>query len=65
MRKDQRRTVYPFNDIGHREGLAGAGGTFQDLFTSAFLKTSDQFVDRLRLIAGRPEIRHQFESVSH
>ena len=53
--EDQGRTVHPGDDIGHGEGLAGAGGAFQNLFFLARLQAADQFVDRFRLIPGRME----------
>ena len=65
MGKDQCGTVDPFDHIGHGKCLSGTCGTFQHLFFFSFLKTSDEFIDCLGLIAGRLEGRNQFKTVSH
>ena len=45
----------------HREGLARAGDPEQHLLALAALDAFDQFVDRLRLVAGRLEFRRNPE----
>jgi len=46
----QRRTAATGDDIGHGEGLAGAGHTQQDLFRHAGFQIGHQGIDGLRLV---------------
>src|SRR3546814_5480966 len=47
--------------MGDREGLAGAGDAEQDLVEFVGADSPDQFLDRLRLVAGRRELRNHLE----
>ncbi len=55
MRNDERRLVELRDDIGHRERLARAGDAEQCLLVKAGFESVDQFLDRVRLVAGRLE----------
>ena len=66
-RQDQRRALRRLDDLGHGEGLAGAGDPEQHLPALAVMQPSGELVDRLRLIAPRLEVGHEIETfaVSH
>ena len=53
--KHKSRTVHPFNDIGHRKGLAGSGSTFQHLFLFSFLQAFAKGINGFGLITSRLE----------
>jgi len=52
VREDQHRAVEPGDDIGHREGLAGAGDAEERLVAISRADGLDQRLDGLRLVAG-------------
>jgi len=49
---DQRRFIQLLNDVCHRKCLSGSGNTQKCLTLIALPKTTDQTVDRLRLVSG-------------
>ena len=51
VRDDERRPVDPGDDVGHGEGLAGAGHAEQHLAAGPRRRAPDQLLDRLRLVA--------------
>ena len=57
----QRRALVALDDVGHREGLAGAGGAEHRLHRVAALEALDEGVERLRLIAGRLKVADELE----
>ena len=59
--EDQGRFLHLLNDVRHGEGLAGAGNAEQHLISSIVVDASDQFADRLRLVACRLEIGGELE----
>src|SRR5207302_3443683 len=60
-REDDRRALHPGDDMRHREGLARAGDPEQHLVALAAFEPLAQFVDRLRLVAGRAILRREPE----
>ena len=50
--QDQRGPLDGLNDLGHGEGLAGAGNAQEDLFLQPVLDARRQGGDGLRLVAG-------------
>ena len=56
MGQHQRRPLQLLDDMGHHEGLAGAGGAEQRLMLLAAAQPVDELRDRLRLVAGRLEV---------
>ena len=54
--QNQRRPIDLLDDVGHREGLAGAGDAEQCLVPIAGVQPFDQLVDRLGLVSGRLDI---------
>ncbi len=50
--EDQRRTVGLLDDLGHGEGLAGAGDAEEDLVFFAGGETANELVDGARLVAA-------------
>ena len=59
-----RGALSRFDDLGHREGFAGARRSEQHLTLLAFVQAADKFIDRGRLVAGRPELRAHREFFS-
>ena len=53
----QRRTVVAGDDIGHGEGLAGAGDTQKCLLRNARLQSAAEGIDGLGLITRRGKFR--------
>ena len=54
------------DNVGHGEGLAGAGGAEQHLMAAAEVDPFHEFGDRLRLVAHRLKLCVQFKrSVDH
>ena len=64
-REHQRRFLHRFDDVGDGERLARTGHAQQRLMRETRLKTVDQFLDRVRLIAGRLKGRNELETVGH
>ena len=52
VRQDHGRAVLRLDDLGHGEGLAGAGDAEQDLVLFAGRDTADELVDGFGLIAA-------------
>jgi len=52
----QRGALHPLDDVGHGEGLAGAGDAQQGLVPVAALQSLHQPVDGLRLVAHGLEV---------
>ena len=61
VREDEGGFVCLGDDIGHRESLAGAGGSEQARAFFTAVDRRDEGVDRVRLIAGGLEIADHFE----
>jgi hypothetical protein len=57
-RKNDRRAAAARDDVCHREGFARAGDAKQRLERKAVVDAFDEFVDGLRLVAGR-RVRHE------
>ncbi len=53
VREDEGGAVELFDDLGHREGLAGAGDTEEDLVFFAGVQTGDELADGSGLVALR------------
>ena len=56
-REDQRRALRRLDDLGHGEGLAGAGDAEQHLVALVPVDAVDQLRDRGRLVALRARTR--------
>ena len=52
VRQDQRGAIGALDDLGHGEGLAGAGDAEQDLMLFAGFEAADELVDGCGLIAA-------------
>ena len=64
-RDDQRRPLQGLDDLGHGEGLAGAGDAEEHLARLAVLCDAfDQFADRRRLVAGRLVVGDDLEALA-
>jgi hypothetical protein len=61
MRDHQGRFLHRGDDVGHREGLARTGHAQKRLVAVTGFDPGHQFVDRLRLVAGRFEIGYEGE----
>ena len=59
-RQHERRPLPALDDVGHREGLAGAGDAEQRLATVPLFRPARAF-DRFGLVAGGPEIGDDLE----
>jgi hypothetical protein len=59
---DERRPVHLLDDIGDREGLAGAGDAEEHLAPVLAVETGRELADRARLVAGRNVLRDELES---
>ena len=53
MGEHERRAVQLLDDFGHREGLAGAGDTEQNLMLLAFIDTARKVGDGCLLVTLR------------
>ena len=62
-RQDQGRALHRLDDLGHGEGLAGAGRAEQDLVALLALETLDQFGNRLRLVTLGGVFRDALEAL--
>ena len=63
-RQDQRRPLRRLDDLGHREGLAGAGDAEQHLVALVLADPLDELADRLRLVALGVVFRNHLEPSS-
>ena len=52
MAQAERGTLEAFDDVGHREGLAGSGDAEQRDVTHALVQGAAELIDRLGLVAG-------------
>jgi hypothetical protein len=59
--KDEGRALRPLNDLGHGEGLAGAGDAEEDLVSLTGRETGYEFLDCAGLIAARFVCRDQLK----
>lgn len=53
VREDEGRTVELLDDLGHREGLAGAGNAEEDLVLFASVEAGDELANGSGLVALR------------
>ena len=60
-RQHERRALIALDDVGHREGLAGAGDAEQRLRPFALLQSADERLDGLGLVAGGLEVGDKLE----
>jgi hypothetical protein len=51
VREDKRGALQLFDDLGHREGFAGAGDAEEDLIFFACMNAGDEFGDGAGLVA--------------
>ena len=63
VRQHERGAIGLRDDVGHGEGLAGAGDAFQRLLLVALLQPLHQSGNGFRLVAGGLEFRLQFKVV--
>src|SRR5262245_28512907 len=59
----QRRPVHSGDGLRHRERLAGAGDTEQDLVGVTAIEAFDELADRPFLVAGEGEVRDEVEAI--
>ena len=62
---EQGGAAGPSDDVGHGEGLAGAGGAQKHLMPVARLDGTSECLDSLRLIAGGREVTDDLEIGFH
>ena len=60
-REHERRALDACDDVGHGEGLAGAGDAEERLVLVAAAQAVDELVDGLGLVAGGLEVGDEFE----
>jgi len=61
MADDQRGALHALDDVGHGEGLAGAGHAQERLVFIAFFQPLHELIDGLRLVASHTEIGDNLE----
>ncbi len=61
MREDERGAVHLLDDLGHGEGLAGAGDAEQDLVLVSGVEAGDELGDGAGLVALRLVVGDELE----